>query len=244
MNPSNIVFTETMGSATSTSIAIHESNSRFDNDGFTMTGSAGTQVLTTSPSSSTQDYPLASGSANVALPTTSGAFFQITNINTSGLSNLELSFAILKENVNANGSDLVVEVSSDGTTFTPLTVASFPDGAGTNSWYYRIAGGAIPATANLTIRFRKTGTTSNYRIDDIRLIAAPTISSQPINLTKCVGQGATFSVTASGTGLMYQWRKDGNPISGATSSSYTISSVQNEDAASYDVIVGGACGPT
>jgi hypothetical protein len=35
----------------------------------------------------------------------------------------------------------------------------------------------------------------------------PTISSQPANQTVCVGSNASFSVTASGSGLTYQWQQ-------------------------------------
>jgi hypothetical protein len=57
-----------------------------------------------------------------------------------------------------------------------------------------------------------------------------------------VGTSATFSVTATGTGLTYQWKKGGTNISGATSSSYTINPVVIGDAGDYTVVVSGACG--
>ncbi|GEP42011.1 immunoglobulin domain-containing protein [Brevifollis gellanilyticus] len=47
-----------------------------------------------------------------------------------------------------------------------------------------------------------------------------------------------FTVTVSGTGpFTYQWKKGNTAITGATSSSYTISSASSTDAASYSVIV-------
>ena len=39
---------------------------------------------------------------------------------------------------------------------------------------------------------------------------APSISSQPANVTVAAGQSASFSVTASGTApLQYQWQRNG-----------------------------------
>jgi hypothetical protein len=58
----------------------------------------------------------------------------------------------------------------------------------------------------------------------------PTISTQPTNQTVTIGQTATFSVTASGTGtLTYQWFKNGVSINGATTSSYTTPATTSTD---------------
>src|SRR5258708_9687989 len=51
-----------------------------------------------------------------------------------------------------------------------------------------------------------------------------------------------FRSVASGTGpFAYQWTKNGSPINGATSSSYSIAAVQAADAGPYCVQVTGAC---
>jgi RHS repeat-associated protein len=76
----------------------------------------------------------------------------------------------------------------------------------------------------------------------LTIVAAPTITTQPANVTQCAGTNATFSVTASGTGLTYQWRKGGTVINGATSASYTISGITSANAGSYDVVVTNAGG--
>jgi len=68
------------------------------------------------------------------------------------------------------------------------------------------------------------------------------IGTQPASLTRNVGQSATFAVTATGTNLSYQWRRNGNDISGAMASTFTISSVTTADAGNYDVVVNGDCG--
>ena len=69
----------------------------------------------------------------------------------------------------------------------------------------------------------------------ITIIGNPTITTQPVDQTAGVGGDATFSVTASGTSLNYQWQVSTNAgasyndISGATGSSVLVSSVSLAD---------------
>jgi hypothetical protein len=73
--------------------------------------------------------------------------------------------------------------------------------------------------------------------------ATPAIVSSPTSVLACPGSSVTFSVGAAGSSsLVYQWRKEGAPLSGATSSTYTIASVTPADAGFYDVEVSTACG--
>jgi hypothetical protein len=74
----------------------------------------------------------------------------------------------------------------------------------------------------------------------------PVITSQPASQTNLLGTTAAFSVAALGPDpLAYQWRKNGTNlangggISGATSSSLTLSSLSLPNAGSYDVVVAG-----
>ncbi len=72
---------------------------------------------------------------------------------------------------------------------------------------------------------------------------APTLVTEPQNQTVTAGSGVTFTAAAYGTEpLTYQWSKDGTPISGATSSSYTISFTQSTDAGNYTVTVANGLG--
>ena len=104
---------------------------------------------------------------------------------------------------------------------------------GTDSGNYRVvvsnaAGSAASTTAVLNVL---TGP------------VAPAITSQPASQTVVTGGSALFGVIATGTApLSYQWYKDGTLISGATSSSLSLSNVQQTDAGGYSVVVSNAAG--
>jgi hypothetical protein len=77
------------------------------------------------------------------------------------------------------------------------------------------------------------------------------IVAQPADQLACVGNSVSFTVTATGTDLTYQWRRgtvnltDGGTISGATTATLTINPVKMSDAATdYNVVISGACSST
>lgn len=72
-------------------------------------------------------------------------------------------------------------------------------------------------------------------------IKPPSITQQPTNQTVNEGGTLTLSVIATNaTG--YQWKKDGEDITSATSATYTKQSVEPSDAGSYTCVVTGAGG--
>ncbi len=87
----------------------------------------------------------------------------------------------------------------------------------------------------------------SHTVCNLMIVAAPTsapsITSQPASVTVGVGQSASFSVSASGTSLTYQWKKNGVALSGATSSSYTTPLTGSSDTgAQFTVVVSNAGG--
>ena len=71
---------------------------------------------------------------------------------------------------------------------------------------------------------------------------APTITATPASISVTEGESASFSVAASGTGpLAYQWRRNGQPISGATQSTLTLASTAfYEGGDRFSVVVSNA----
>ena len=133
------------------------------------------------------------------------------------------------------------QVSTDGgTTFTDVTGANqstldVPGTAGSNSIYRVIVSNACGSS-----------TTSNTAT--VTVNAATAITTQPVAATTCEGANATFSVTATGSNVTYQWSvTDGSgnttPISDATSATVNITGVTAAmNGNTYSVVVTGDCG--
>ena len=192
------VVSESMGTVSgTTAISSHETANGFDNVNLTMSGTADIRITQTS----LNNYTGASGGANVFFTNTAGRNFIISGINTSSFSNLQLSFGIYKSVSTSTGSDFQLDVSTDGSTYTPLTIPSLPSGT---IWVYDTVSGNIPSTANLRIRFTQNSSTVQYRIDDILLFdkgTLPTITTQDPT-TFCQGGSAMLSAS---TAISYLW---------------------------------------
>jgi subtilisin-like proprotein convertase family protein/endonuclease/exonuclease/phosphatase family metal-dependent hydrolase len=221
-----ILFTETMGSAapSPTAISTYETNNNFDNDNFTMSGTA--DVRSTLPS---QNYTGASAGANIFFTTTAGKNFLISGINTSGLTNLVISFGIYKSTTASDGSDFQIQVSSDGVNFTPLTLPLLPTGSGTSIWQYETCSGTIPATGNLRIQFIQNSTTTQYRIDDLKMtytVTSPVVNaSGPTDI--CQGNSVTLTATSSNSYLWNNGATTQSIIANATSSYFCSITSEN-----------------
>jgi hypothetical protein len=133
--------------------------------------------------------------------------------------------------VTATGTGLTYQWHKDGGALTGQTGASLvlSNVSGTTAGVYSVVvrdacGNTVSNSASLTVN------------------QSTLIASGPASLTNCPGSVASFAVSASGTALTYQWRKDGIGINGATGSSYTIASVTAADIGHYNVVINGSCG--
>jgi subtilisin-like proprotein convertase family protein len=154
----------------------------------------------------------------------------------------------------------------DPAVWTPIT-GLFND-AGLTSPYvagtYQTTVYAAPATTTTYSASVTNGTCpSPATTVTVTVNAAPVITAQPGNGNACAGGTKTLSVTASGSGLTYQWQVDmntgtfvnittGTPTNpsgfiytGQTSASLSINDVmQTMNGYKYRCIVSGACNPS
>ncbi|MBN2349376.1 MAG: immunoglobulin domain-containing protein [Bacteroidales bacterium] len=92
------------------------------------------------------------------------------------------------------------------------------------------------------------GSSVTSEVADLTLITNTSITSQPVNKTVCEGGNVSFIVTAIGSNLSYQWRKNGinlangGNVSGALSNTLVLSLLTTADAAVYTCEVSGDCG--
>ncbi len=85
-------------------------------------------------------------------------------------------------------------------------------------WFRLLVGGSIPPTA-------------------------PSITTEPTDVTVIAGQNASFSVVATGAApLAYQWHANTVAVSGATASSFTVTNAQTSDTGGYHVVVTNSVG--
>jgi hypothetical protein len=76
----------------------------------------------------------------------------------------------------------------------------------------------------------------------VALAAQPSIVAQPQSATTVPGATVTFSVTATGSALDYQWLENYLPLPGRTNSSLVLIDVSTNSAARYAVVVSNASG--
>ena len=147
-----------------------------------------------------------------------------------------------------------------GTNFTGATGVAFGGKAAasfTVASATQITATEPAGTAGQTVDITVTtpgGTSATTTADKFKFLAAPTIITQPANVTVTAGQPATFTVVASGDGLSYQWQKrvgtawvnvsssNTSSFTGATKASFTIASPGASDAGTYWVVVSSAGG--
>jgi len=142
----------------------------------------------------------------------------------------------------------ILEVRVAGQTVMPAhSVTIINDAA-----YHSVPSGMFVATAetmNLAFALREyPGSWSAVLIDNVSIFevgsgVAPTISLQPKSVTANVGSPASFDTVAQGSmPLSYQWRFNGQPIVGATNSSFAIASLVTTNTGSYTLVVANSSG--
>jgi hypothetical protein len=116
--------------------------------------------------------------------------------------------------VTATGTKLSYQWTKNGVNITGATLPSYT----TPPTTLTDDGSLFAATVTNSVG---SVTSNNATLTVIPPPPPPSITTQPVDQTVTVSQAASFTVTATGTNLFYQWTKNGVNITGATNPSYT-----------------------
>lgn len=142
----------------------------------------------------------------------------------------------------AGVANVNIELSSDGgNSWSFMIVSNFNAVGGVYIWN-------VPESFqqgdNFKIRISDVSDPTTFSISDrFGIYGLFTITKDPIPTTLCIGDDYKMWVEVEGTGMTYQWRKDGQPIPGATDSVYTIKNIQANGNGFYGVLVNSPCNP-
>ncbi len=140
--------------------------------------------------------------------------------------------------VGAVGTTLSYQWLKDGTPIVGATNANLvlnsPVASDAGSYTVVVNGSCTPTSL--------TSTSATLVVNTNPRITSGTLA--PLNV--CQGNLAIFSITATGTGLSYQWRFNGVPIVGnasALTATLQIPNITTANAGNYDCVVSGTCVP-
>ncbi len=171
----------------------------------------------------------------------SGACLSVTN-SARLIVNLPTVASALSDITRCAGDNATFSIMVSGTG--PFTYVWFKDGT-------VLSGQATNSLNIVSVNATNAGLytvvvtgTANSVTNSAHLTVNTPVSATPLaNLTNVVGDAATFSTVASGTGPFgYLWFKDGALLTGQTTNCLTIPNVATTNAGTYSVVVIGACG--
>jgi hypothetical protein len=128
-----------------------------------------------------------------------------------------------------------------------LTYSWVSDPAGFTSTDQNPVGVVQSSTIEYTVTAQNSAGCTATASTTVTNVSGADITGQPVAVEQCAGTTATFTVTATGPSLTYQWRKDGIDIpvaENATAGTATLSlmNISAADEAEYDVVVQAVCG--
>lgn len=195
------------------------------------TGAAYSVTSATANDAGNYDVVVSNGCSSVTSATAAVVINTPPAITTQPISRTVCAAQPVTFSVGATGANLTYQWRKNGTALTGKTSATFEIEAVSNSdvgeYDVVVTGSCAPAVTSSRVT--------------LAMGESPTITAPPTAQTKCQGQPVTFSVTATGTQLSYQWQKGTNPIAGANEATYTIPALAVSDAGSYSVVVSGLC---
>jgi hypothetical protein len=195
----------------------------------------------------------------IASETNASLFVNSISSNDAGTYSVEVSgaCAIVTNSATLTLSTLAATplISTTNCVGQPLTFATTATGVGPFTYQWKKNGGIIGGATKsaYTIASAQTSDAGTYTVEvgsmclSVTNSATLTINqnltaSALVSITRCPGQSATFATAVSGTGpFAYVWKRNGQVLSGQTTSAVTINPLTNSDNGTYTVEVTTFC---
>lgn len=147
------------------------------------------------------------------------------------------SFGVRLQVLTSNNSPITWKIVVNNI---PITTSSGDDKLQSNQLDTTVRGGPVTMDDNgffLVVATNAYGSTSSITRQLTVRPSGPAIQSQPVAQEASIGLPVTLSVSATGTALNYQWRKEGADIDEATNASLVIPEAKATDAGNYAVVL-------
>ena len=141
------------------------------------------------------------------------------------------------------GQSITFSVSTTGSNPSYVWKKGGSDIAGQNSSIYTINNIAIGDAGNYSCVV--TNSCSSVTSNEVSLSVnqGAVVTVNPISQGICSGSQVTLTAAATGAApILYQWKKDGTDIAGATNTAYIIIGATNNEAGNYSCIITNTCG--
>ena len=165
-------------------------------------------------SSASAGYGGASGGGNVMINDTV-KWFQISGLNTATAQTTAKLYCGLRKTSAENGSNFVVEFSTDSIVWVRLPMAdTMATGTGTGGWH-RVCFPNLPAHPHLHVRFSNLANVE-YRLDDIRVTDGDEVVLETVATPTCTPVGGTYyepqqvTLECATTGATIHYTLDGS----------------------------------
>jgi hypothetical protein len=199
-----------------------------------------------------------SGTPTAAGPST----ITLSATNTAGTGNATLTLTVVTPTAPGITTQPTNQSANSGGSAT-FTVVATGNPAPTYQWKKNTIAITGATNASLTLSSVTSSDAASYTVDVTNIAgtvtsnaatltvttpppnSGPVISVQPVSQSVSLGTSISFNVIATGNPApTYQWRFNGSPISGATSSQLSLANIKVTDAGSYDVLVSNSSGTT
>lgn len=195
---------------------------------------SGTGSVKSTAASSGYTGASAGGNGYLGTTGTPPQYIQISGINTSGYLPANIQFTFGYWSFNVPTTQMKLEYSTNGTTWTNI---AFLNNTVTGWNLVTISGGTLPASSTLSLKFSQTGTTDQFRIDDVKIIYLNPSCTFALGTPTTACNTTTYNIDTYSATIPYTG--GGNGTYTVTTTSGSVAGNNPSSVANGNIIVNG-----